>query len=119
MDWIDTAEIMTLAGFILFFVSLWRRTRIGWNVTRAVNFQTAESAGELCGFIIGWLGVALLTGNQIVEAVQRGAPPKSLAVVACVSAIFMSGVSFGRLTMRQPRRLSDSAATPHGEVCES
>ena len=115
---------ISLAGFILFFVCWWRRMRVAWQKPRAAKPQPLESVGELWGFVVGWLGLAILIGNNLVGDVERGAALRMIvfSLVAFGSAVFTSGVSFGRLlerlAIRRQQRLADGAAPPHGEALE-
>lgn len=113
---------ISLAGFTLFFVSWWRRMRIAWQKPRPAKPQPIESAGELWGFVVGWLGLAILIGNNVVGDVQRGATLRMtvFSLVACTSTVFVSGISLGRLLERlavlRQRPLGGGAA--QGEAWE-
>jgi len=118
----DIAGVISFGGFILFFASWWRRMRVAWRKPFAKPKPT-ESAGELCGIAIGFLGLAVLIGNNVIDEVQRGAPLHlTFSLVTCATTVFVSGLSLGRLlerlAVRRQQRLGDGAA-PNGQALQS
>lgn len=127
--WTDIVEIAafcaSIAGFILFFVCYWRRMRVAWQRPHPAKPKPTESTGELLGYAIGFFASAIGFGGHLTDQVQHGAAVRliTLLIVVCASAMFVSGLSFGRLSerlaVRRQQRLGDGDVTPHGEAAQS
>jgi hypothetical protein len=117
------AACVSTAGIIVGFVYWWRRMRVAWQKPRPSKTQPLESTGELCGYAIGFLGLAVSFGPFLVDQMQRGAPLRMtmFLLVTFALLVFVSGVSLGRLferlAVRRQQRLGD--APPNGEAWES